>query len=88
MTSGLRPDDPDFPYLCVDRVKLMKEQTREFDGKKACWCPDDKEGFVAAEIQSSKGDELTVKLVESQQVSNSLFTKNTINVLNTLGNTF
>jgi hypothetical protein len=46
----------------------MREQTKEFDGKKACWCPDEKEGFIAAEIQSSKGDELTVKIVETQQV--------------------
>ncbi|CAG2223442.1 MYH6_7 [Mytilus edulis] len=63
---GVPKDDPDFQYLCVDRVKLMKEM-KEFDGKKACWCPDDKEGFIGAEIQSSKGDELTVKITESQQ---------------------
>jgi hypothetical protein len=24
-------NDPDFQYLAVDRVKLLKEQTREFD---------------------------------------------------------
>jgi len=73
MTSGIRPDDPDFKYLCVDRVQLMKEQTKDFDGKKACWCPDEKEGFIAAEIQSSKGDELTVKIVETQQVGGYIF---------------
>ncbi|XP_069125112.1 myosin heavy chain, striated muscle isoform X4 [Argopecten irradians] len=55
--------DPDFQYLAVDRKKLMKEQTAAFDGKKNCWVPDEKEGFASAEIQSSKGDEITVKIV-------------------------
>ena len=61
--------DPDFQYLAVDRKKLMKEQTQAFDGKKACWVPDEKEGFARAEIQSSKGEEVTVKLLESNEVS-------------------
>jgi hypothetical protein len=60
--------DPDFKYLAVDRMKLMKEQTQAFDGKKACWVPDEKEGFARADIVSSKGDEITVKIVSSSQV--------------------
>jgi len=32
-----------------------------FDGKKACFVPDAKEGFTTAEIISSKGDEITVQ---------------------------
>jgi hypothetical protein len=60
MTSGISPDDPDYQYLCVDRKKLMKEQTITFDGKKNCWVPHNKDGFTAAEKQSSKGDEITV----------------------------
>ena len=66
--SGLDVNDPDFQYLVVDRKKLMKEQTQTFDGKKACWIPDKKEGFLAAEIQSSKGDEITVKTTETNEV--------------------
>lgn len=62
--------DPDFQYLAVDRKKLMKEQL-PFDGKKACWIPDDKEGFARAEIVSSKGEEITVKLLATQQVNHS-----------------
>ncbi|BFZ17428.1 hypothetical protein BsWGS_20467 [Bradybaena similaris] len=65
--SGLDVNDPDFQYLVVDRKKLMKEQTQTFDGKKSCWVPDHKEGFLAAEIQSSKGEEITVKIVTSQE---------------------
>ena len=68
MTSGISPDDPDYQYLCVDRKKLMKEQTITFDGKKNCWVPHDKDGFTAAEIQSSKGDEITVRLTEKNDV--------------------
>lgn len=55
------PNDPDMLYLAVDRKKLMREQTQTFDGKKACWIPDEKEGFLACEIESTKGDEITVR---------------------------
>ncbi|KAL4239976.1 hypothetical protein ACF0H5_000772 [Mactra antiquata] len=58
--------DPDFQYLAVDHKKLIKE-SGAFDGKKACWVPDEKEGFVRADIVSSKGDEITVKVVSSNQ---------------------
>ena len=66
--TAFDPSDPDFQYLAVDRKKLLKEQTQPFDGKKMCWVPDEKEGFVGAEIQSSKGDEITVKTIEKQEV--------------------
>ncbi|XP_021367481.1 myosin heavy chain, striated muscle-like [Mizuhopecten yessoensis] len=56
-------NDPDFQYLAVDRKKLLKEQTAPFDGKKNCWVPDEKAGFAASEIQSSKGDDITVKIL-------------------------
>ncbi|XP_061197039.1 myosin heavy chain, striated muscle-like isoform X3 [Saccostrea echinata] len=61
------PSDPDFQYLAVDRKKMLQEQNQPFDGKKMCWVPDEKEGFVGAEIQSSKGDEITVKTIEKQE---------------------
>ena len=60
--------DPDFQYLAVDRKKLMKEQTQAFDGKKACWVPSEKEGFARAEIQSTKGEEVTVKIESNNEV--------------------
>lgn len=66
--TAFDPTDPDFQYLAVDRKKMLKEQTQPFDGKKMCWVPDEKEGFVGAEIQSSKGDEITVKTIEKQEV--------------------
>ncbi|CAG2228981.1 MYH6_7 [Mytilus edulis] len=67
MASQIDPKDPDYPYLMVDRKKLLAQQTKEFDGKKMCWIPDDKEGFVKAEIQSTKGDDITVKCIDSNQ---------------------
>ena len=76
MTQAQLAQDPDFQYLAVDRAKLLKEQTKEFDGKKMCWIHDAKEGFVKAEIQSSKGDDITVKCIDSNEVqynSYSLF---------------
>ncbi|KAL4239400.1 hypothetical protein ACF0H5_000216 [Mactra antiquata] len=60
--------DPDFQYLAVDHKKLMKEQTTPFDGKKSCWVPHEKEGFCRAEIQSTKGEEVTVKLEKNNDI--------------------
>lgn len=53
-------------YLAIDRKALIKEMgTTPFDGKKACFIPDEKEGFVVAEIVSSKGDEITVQVANA-----------------------
>lgn len=78
--SGLDPTDPDFMYLAVDRKKMMKEQTTTFDGKKACWVPDHKEGFLQAEIQSSKGEEITVRINKSGETKT--FKKDDIQQMN------
>ncbi len=67
--SSYDPTDPDMLYLAVDRKKLLKEQAGQvFDAKKACWAPDPEQGFVAAELQSTKGEEVTVIITESKQV--------------------
>ena len=65
--------DPDFKYLAVDRKKLLQEQTQPYDGKKACWVHDEKEGFARAEIVSSKGDDLTVKVLSNNEVISTLY---------------
>ena len=41
-----------------ERIKL---QAQPFDGKKQCWVPNAKESFIAAEIVSTKGEEVTAK---------------------------
>jgi len=53
------PSDPDFEYLAIDKKKLLAE-AEPYDGKKSCFIPDAKEGYVKGEIQSTKGDEVTV----------------------------
>ncbi|XP_046579045.1 LOW QUALITY PROTEIN: myosin heavy chain, striated muscle-like [Haliotis rubra] len=74
------PADPEMQYLAVDRKKLMKEQTKNFDAKKSCWAPDEEQGFVAAEIQSTAGDNITVLLVDSKQTKT--FKKDDIQSMN------
>ena len=64
-------DDPDFQFLCVDRKKLMAEQTKPFDGKKNCWIPDEKDGYIKAEIQATKGEDVTV-LTENMEVNSNV----------------
>ncbi|ESO82007.1 hypothetical protein LOTGIDRAFT_223635, partial [Lottia gigantea] len=67
MAGSYDPNDPDMKYLAVDRKKLMEEQTKAFDGKKACWVPDPQASFLPAEIVSSKGDEITVKITTNNE---------------------
>ncbi|XP_023687437.1 myosin-16-like [Paramormyrops kingsleyae] len=39
--------------------------SKSYDIKKSCWVKDEKEGFVAAEIQTDQGDQVTVKTVKN-----------------------
>ena len=65
--SGIAVDDPDFIYLGVDKKKVLQEAP-PYDGKKNCWIPDEKKGYLAAEIESTKGDVVTVR-TETRDVS-------------------
>lgn len=58
-------------YLLIPPTEKIKLQSQPFDGKKQCWVPDAKEGFLAAEIQSTKGEEVTVKTSKGE-VSNHI----------------
>ncbi|XP_024080489.1 myosin heavy chain, muscle isoform X35 [Cimex lectularius] len=61
MQSG--GDDPDpTPYLFVSLEQKRIDQTKPYDAKKACWVPDEGEGFVQGEIKGTKGDIVTVSL--------------------------
>jgi len=56
-------EDPDpTPYLFVSLEQKRIDQTKPYDAKKACWVPDDKEGFLLGEIKGTKGDLVTVGL--------------------------
>ena len=51
--------DPDFQYLALDRKKMLEEMP-PYDAKTSCWVPDQREGFIRANIQTTKGDDVTV----------------------------
>ncbi|KAG8222882.1 hypothetical protein J437_LFUL003527 [Ladona fulva] len=56
-------EDPDpTPYLFVSLEQKRIDQTKPYDAKKACWVPDEKEGYLLGEIKSTKGDIVTVSL--------------------------
>lgn len=56
-------EDPDpTPYLFVSLEQKRIDQSKPYDGKKACWVPDDKEGFLQGEIKATKGELVTVSL--------------------------
>ena len=55
-------------YLLVSKEERIKYSAMPFDGKKSCWVPDHKEGFLAAEIQSTKGDDVTVKTSKGEVI--------------------
>ena len=62
-------NDPDFQYLALDRKKLL-EEAPPYDAKTSCWAPDDKLGFIRANITATKGDDVTVQ-TENHEVSGS-----------------
>ncbi|CAJ0592060.1 unnamed protein product [Cylicocyclus nassatus] len=53
-------NDPSWPFLRQSQEQLLAATTKKFDSKKNIWIADPEEGFIAAEIKSSKGDNLTV----------------------------
>lgn len=56
-------EDPDpTPYLFVSLEQKRIDQSKPYDGKKACWVPDEKEGYLQGEIKATKGDLVTVSL--------------------------
>jgi len=52
--------DPDFQFLFPDKKLFLDEAAKPFDAKASCWIPDSKEGYLAAAIVSTKGDDITV----------------------------
>lgn len=56
--------DPDviesLKFLLVSQKEKMKTQSLPFDGKRSCWIPDIKEGFISAVIEADKGDSVDV----------------------------
>ena len=58
-------DDPEviesLKYLLVPKEERIRAQAQPFDGKKNCFVPEHKEGFIAAEITGKEGNLIVVK---------------------------
>jgi hypothetical protein len=52
--AGEEPDPTE--YLFISMEQRMKDQSKPYDAKTACWVPDDAEGFIQGEIRGTKGD--------------------------------
>ncbi|XP_070580053.1 myosin heavy chain, striated muscle-like isoform X6 [Ptychodera flava] len=61
-------DDPE-QYLVVDKKQQMQDTMVAVDAKKSVWVPDEKDGFVKAKIESTKGDMVTVITPTGKQVT-------------------
>lgn len=65
-------EDPDpTPYLYVSLEQKRIDQSKPYDGKKACWVPDEAEGYLLGEIKATKGDLVTVSLPGGEVIANT-----------------
>ncbi|XP_007904316.1 myosin-16 [Callorhinchus milii] len=65
-SKGECGDDVDpIPFLAPTDKEKLEAINRPYDIKKSCWVKDEKEGFIAGEIQSEKGEQVTVKTVKN-----------------------
>ncbi|KAL1237357.1 Myosin-4 [Trichinella pseudospiralis] len=62
-------DDPGWQYLRQKAEQALQDQMKAYDSKKNCWIPDATEGFIAAEIKSTKGDMITVMSAKGNEVT-------------------
>ncbi|XP_058509104.1 myosin-16-like [Solea solea] len=63
-------DDVDpMPFLVPSEKERMDVMNKPYDIKRSCWVKDEKEAFIAGEIQSDDGDKVTVKTSKNTTVS-------------------
>uniref|UniRef100_A0A4X1U829 Myosin-16 n=1 Tax=Sus scrofa TaxID=9823 RepID=A0A4X1U829_PIG len=63
-------DDVDpMPFLVPPEKERIEAMNKPYDIKRSCWVKDEKEGFVAGEIQSEQGDQVTVKTITNQTLT-------------------
>uniref|UniRef100_A0A915KPV9 Myosin heavy chain n=1 Tax=Romanomermis culicivorax TaxID=13658 RepID=A0A915KPV9_ROMCU len=60
MSYAEQEADPGWVYLKTSQADMIKFMSRPFDSKKNVWIPDQEEGFIAADVKSTKGDMVTV----------------------------
>ncbi|XP_040163709.1 myosin heavy chain, muscle isoform X15 [Anopheles arabiensis] len=57
---GEDPDPTEFLFVSLEQKRI--DQSKPYDSKKACWVPEEKEGYVLGEIKATKGELVTVAL--------------------------
>ncbi|KAL6736890.1 hypothetical protein Aduo_007192 [Ancylostoma duodenale] len=62
-------NDPGWQYLRRSREQALEDQSKPYDSKKNCWIPDAEDGYVAGEITSTKGDQITVVTARGNEVT-------------------
>ncbi|KAM9208921.1 LOW QUALITY PROTEIN: uncharacterized protein MYH16 [Dugong dugon] len=60
--------DP-MPFLAPLEKERTEAMNKPYDIKRSCLVKDEKEGFIAGEIQSEQGDQVTVKKVTNQALT-------------------
>lgn len=59
-------DDVDpMPFLVPSEKERLDAMNKPYDIKRSCWVQDEKEAFIAGEIQSEDGDKVTVKTTKN-----------------------
>uniref|UniRef100_A0A8C9RAL6 Myosin heavy chain 16 n=1 Tax=Scleropages formosus TaxID=113540 RepID=A0A8C9RAL6_SCLFO len=59
-------DDVDpMPFLAPSEKEILEAMSKPYDIKKSCWVKDEKEAFIAAEIQTEQGDQVTAKTIKN-----------------------
>ncbi|XP_060799031.1 myosin-16-like [Neoarius graeffei] len=59
-------DDVDpMPFLAPSEKEKLEVMNKSYDIKKSCWLRDDKESFIAGEIQAEDNDKVTVKTAKN-----------------------
>jgi len=67
VVKDMGPDPDPTEYLFVSLEQKRIDQTKPYDGKKATWVPDEKEGFALGEIKGTKGDLVVVGLAGGEE---------------------
>nr|XP_020476914.1 myosin-16-like [Monopterus albus] len=60
--------DP-MPFLVPSEKERLDAVNKPYDIKRSCWVKDEKEAFIAGEIQSEDGDKVTIKTTKNTTVT-------------------
>ncbi|XP_051243442.1 myosin-16-like [Dicentrarchus labrax] len=60
--------DP-MPFLVPSEKERLEAMNKAYDIKRSCWVKDEKEAFIAGEIQSEDGDKVSVKTTKNTTVA-------------------